>query len=127
MTKATPKSLEEGFGTLTFIGNRTPESQDINDAFCQLSAYRDGAIFLGHWAGQSAWERHPQGDEVVMVVEGSTTLTLRTAEQEISHVLQAGQLIVVPQGTWHRFDTPKAVKLMTVTPQPTDHSLDVPT
>jgi hypothetical protein len=30
----------------------------------------------------------------------------------------------VPQGTWHRFTTPEAVKVLTVSPQPTDHDSD---
>jgi len=31
-------------------------------------------------------------------------------------------MIVVPQGCWHRFHSKTGVRLMTVTPQPTDHS-----
>ena len=41
--------------------------------------------------------------------------------------LAARQLVVVPQGTWHRFETPDSVLVMSVTPQPTDHSTDLPT
>jgi len=33
---------------------------------------------------------------------------------------------VVPQGTWHRFEAPVGVKVMTVTPLPTDHRADRP-
>jgi len=36
------------------------------------------------------------------------------------------QMIIVPQGTWHRFSTPVGVKVMTVTPQPTDHQIEQP-
>ncbi len=36
--------------------------------------------------------------------------------------LKAGMLTVVPQGCWHRFHAPHGVTLLTVTPQPTDHS-----
>ncbi len=126
MSKAEPKSLKDGFSSLTFAPDRTPQSQDLDSAFCELAPYRDGAIFLGHWAGQSEWEIHRVGDEIVMVIEGSTTLTLLIDGCETSHTLEPGQLIVVPTGTWHRFDTPHEVKVMTVTPQPTDHSIDKP-
>jgi len=34
--------------------------------------------------------------------------------------LDEGSLIVVPGGTWHRFET-AGVKILTLTPQPTDH------
>ncbi len=121
-----PRSLSSAFDALTFAPARTPASQDLQAAFCELAAYRDGAVFLGHWAGQSEWEIHRAGDEIVMVVEGRTTLTLLIGGEELSHTLTAGELIVVPQGTWHSFHTPEAVKVMTVTPQPTEHSISRP-
>ena len=36
--------------------------------------------------------------------------------------LTAGMMIIVPQGSWHRFESKTGVQLMTVTPQPTDHT-----
>ena len=30
-------------------------------------------------------------------------------------------LVVVPQGAWHRFESPEGVCLMTATPKPTEH------
>jgi mannose-6-phosphate isomerase-like protein (cupin superfamily) len=30
-------------------------------------------------------------------------------------------VIVVPQNTWHRFEAPDGVSLVTATPQPTEH------
>ena len=124
--KIEAKSLEAAFGSLVFAPSRTPESDDLDSAFCELSSYRDGAIFLGHWAGHSEWEIHRNGDEIVMVIEGSTTLTMLIDGIEVPHTLKPGQLIVVPQSTWHRFDTPEGVKVMTVTPQPTEHSVERP-
>ena len=35
--------------------------------------------------------------------------------------LHPGMIAIVPQGIWHRFDSPDGVTLMTATPQPTDH------
>ena len=57
-----------------------------------------------------------------MVMEGETTIFFRGDGGEHSARLEAGDL-VVPQGTWHRFETPNEVKLLTVTPQPTDHGV----
>jgi len=37
-----------------------------------------------------------------------------------------GELIVVPQGVWHRFETPEGVKVVAVTPKPTDHQVNRP-
>ena len=121
-----PKTLTEAFNKLTFKPDRTPTSTDMDAAFLRLAPYRDGAVFLAHWAGESQWEVHRGGDEIVMVVEGSTTLSMLVDGEEVTHTMVAGQLMVVPAGTWHRFDTPTGVKLMTVTPQPTDHSIERP-
>ena len=126
MNKTAPLSLAEAFQTLVFEPSRSPESEDIAHAFCELSQYRDGAIYLGHWAGRSEWEKHSEGDEIVMVIEGETTLSLLHNGEEVPNTLKAGQILVVPQNTWHRFETPSEVKVLTVTPQPTLHSVERP-
>ncbi len=128
MPKATPISIEAAFERLRFLANRTPESSDEEaaGAFAMLSEYRDGAVFIGHYAGNSQWERHVNGDEFVFVIEGETTLILLVGGKEIPNTLGQGELLVVPENTWHRFETSKAVKIMSVTPQPTDHSIERP-
>jgi len=60
------------------------------------------------------------------VVEGETTLILLVEGKEIPNTLGQGELLVVPKNTWHRFETSKAVKIMSVTPQPTDYSIERP-
>ncbi|MBX2867733.1 MAG: cupin domain-containing protein [Acidiferrobacterales bacterium] len=129
MSKPRVISFADEFVKLSFVGNRTPESrnEDLDGAFATLAPYRDGAIFIGHYAGNSEWERHAQGDEIVYVLEGETTLVLLMADVEEKYLLQSGEFIVVPQNTWHRFETPNGVKVMTATPQPTDHSVTRPT
>lgn len=120
--------LQEAFGALSFMGERRPDTpaEQLQDCFAQLANYRDGAITIGHYAGQSEWERHPQGDEVVMVLEGFTTLFLLQEGKEQAHELRAQGLVIVPQGVWHRFETPEGVKVLTVTPQPSEHQLERP-
>tara|TARA_R110000772_G_scaffold30532_14_gene75740 strand:- start:5474 stop:5869 length:396 start_codon:yes stop_codon:yes gene_type:complete len=128
MTKGTPISIQEGLNKTEFFGNRTPETnpEDFKRAFTILSDYRNGAIFLANYAGNSDWERHANGDEIVYVVEGETTLFLIENSIEKPNILKAGELLVVPENTWHRFETPKGAKVMTITPQPTDHSREWP-
>lgn len=129
MTKRpNPISIAASIAGLDFLPDRSPTSTDAETsrAFSELSKYRDGGIFVGHWAGMSEWERHPVGDELVMVVDGETTLFLHSEGGEQPITLGAGDLAVVPQGTWHRFETPQAVKVLSVTPQPTDHRADPP-
>lgn len=128
MPKSEAISLNKAFEKLEFVGNRTPESSDeqLGGAFAKLAPYRDGAIFIGHYAGNSEWERHPQGDEIVYVLEGETTLVLLDEEGERGNLLRSEEFLIVPQNTWHRFETPNGVKILTATPQPTDHSVRTP-
>ncbi len=128
-----PISITGEFDHLTPLLGRTPTSTDEDraDAFAVLSPYRDGGIYIGHWGeGSSEWERHP-ADEVVAVVEGETTIFLliedeQESEVEVAHTLGPAGLIVVPALTWHRFETPGMVKVITVTPQPGDHQAEHP-
>ena len=116
-------NLKAEFSRLTMLKGRTPTSSeaDREGAFARLAPYRDGAIFSAKFAGTSAWERHPQGDEIVQIVDGATTLHLMTAEGRQSVALSAGMMAVVPQNTWHQFEAPNGVCVMTATPQPTEH------
>jgi len=124
-----PVSIDDAVAGLRFLPDRspftTPEQSD--GVFATLAAYREGGVFIGRWAGTSEWERHTVGDEIVMVLEGATTIFFLTEDGERPADLAARQLVVVPQGTWHRFETPDSVLVMSVTPQPTDHSTDLPT
>ncbi|MEM7020832.1 MAG: cupin domain-containing protein, partial [Pseudomonadota bacterium] len=108
MAKATPISLQNELAELNFFGNRTPGSinEDRADHFAKLAEYRDGGIFVTHYAGNSEWERHANGDEIVMVVEGETTLILLLNDEEVANTLKAGEFLVVPGNIWHRFETP---------------------
>lgn len=129
MSKISKKPLENFFAGLEYLPNRTPDmafSGGAEKAFAELSKYRDGAIYIGHYSGNSEWERHSSGDEIVMVLEGSTTLVLLIDEKEEKVQLNMCELIVVPKNTWHRFEQSRNLKVMTVTPQPTDHNLERP-
>ena len=55
---------------LTMLRGRTPVTveEQRTDAIVRLAPYRDGNIFASKFAGDSGWERHPQGDERVQIV-----------------------------------------------------------
>ena len=91
-----------------------------------LAVCQSGGVFVGYWAGASEWERHNAGDEIVMVAEGETTIYFLVDNDERAATLGAGDLVIVPQGVWHRFETAVGVKLMSITPQPTDHAAQRP-
>jgi quercetin dioxygenase-like cupin family protein len=115
--------LKAEFAQLKLLQERTPTSSeaDRKGAFATLATYRDGGVFAAKFAGTSAWERHPQGDEIVHIVDGATTLHLITDQGRQSMALNAGMFTIVPRNTWHQFVAPEGVCVMTVTPQPTTH------
>ncbi|MEM7172039.1 MAG: cupin domain-containing protein [Pseudomonadota bacterium] len=115
------KSELEG---LPVLRGRSPETtaEEARASFTTLADFRDGGIFAGSFEGQSPWERHQKGDEIVQVLEGAAELTILTNDGPEVLELKAGMMTVVPQGCWHRFCAPEGVTVMTATPQPTDHS-----
>ena len=117
--------LKGKLGAMPMMRGRRPESTEAErkatGAFVTLAPYRDGNIYSAKFSGDAAWERHPNGDELVQIVDGSTTLHLMTDEGLQSHELKAGMVAVVPQNTWHRFHAPKGVSIITATPRPTEH------
>ncbi len=62
------------------------------------------------------WERHPAGDEILVLLSGELELVLRTARGERHTQLKAGQAFVVPKGLWHRGIVHKPGELMFITP-----------
>lgn len=115
--------LNAEFAQLRTLEDRTPTTNAAarRDSFSALLPYRDGAVFAAKFSGKGAWERHPQGDEIVQIVAGETTLRLITAAGRETLALKAGMLIVVPQNAWHQFEAPNGVSVVTATPQPTEH------
>ncbi len=115
--------IEAAFSSLTVLRNRTPTSSgpDVDAAFDRLADTENGGVFAASFQGTSAWERHPNGDELVQVLKGHATVTILDGNDESTLRMDAGSFVVVPRGAWHRFEAPEGVQVMTMTPQPTDH------
>src|SRR5262245_14712973 len=99
------------------LRGRRPEMTETErrgtGAFATLAPFRDGNIFSARFAGAGAWERHPNGDELVQIVDGATIVHFMTEAGPQSYALKAGMMVIVPQGTWHRFVSTDGVTLMT--------------
>ena len=117
--------LNAAVGKLSMLQGRRPEMTEAerkaSGAFATLAPFRGGNIFSAKFSGDGAWERHPNGDELVQVVAGSTTLHIMMEDGPQSYRLTAGMVVIVPQGAWHRFHSPEGVSLVTATPKPTEH------
>ena len=85
---------------LPILHGRRPDTPEDEAAksFATLAACRDGGVFAGSFDGESEWERHANGDELVQVLAGETTLTILTADGRETLTMSSGMLTVVPQG-----------------------------
>ena len=54
--------------------------------------------FDADWA---VWEMHPEGDELVYVLEGHATLVLELPEGVHEEEIRDRGAVVVPRGVWH--------------------------
>lgn len=120
-----PIDVKTTLAALPFLHGRGKHTTDAEKSasFTTMSPYRDGGVFGGSFSGQSQWERHQKGDEIVYVLDGATTLTLVEDDNAEPQLLEmkAGMMVVIPQGCWHLFQSSDGVTIMTITPQPTEH------
>ncbi len=91
--------------------------------FHNLAAFNDGAVGV-FWcgAGTSPWERHPDDDEFLQVIEGEVVITVLTDTDSVDTAVAAGSAFVVPKGLWHRQHIPERAKELYVTPGASEHS-----
>lgn len=54
------------------------------------------------FSGQTPWERHPDGDELLQVLEGGVEVEVLTDDGSVRRTVAKGEVFVVPRGLWHR-------------------------
>jgi len=71
----------------------------------------------------SSWERHPAGDEIVLLLSGRTDFRLETpAGEETLHLEEPGAYAVIPAGLWHTAIPQGVAKVLFITPgEGTEH------
>jgi mannose-6-phosphate isomerase-like protein (cupin superfamily) len=74
-----------------------------------------------------AWERHPAGDEIVVLLSGRVEMVMRKdGNDECVSLTEPGSFVVVPAGTWHTARTSVATRMLFVTPgEGTEHRTEV--
>lgn len=69
----------------------------------------EGRLVSMHTFSESwdTWEMHPKGDELVLCLDGSVTLTQEHLDgKTTTTTLAAGQAVVNKPGVWHTADVP---------------------
>ena len=65
----------------------------------------------------SMWERHPAGEELVMLLSGEATLVLEESGQERSiEFTNPGAYVLVPRNVWHTARTAVPTTMLFLTP-----------
>lgn len=79
-------------------------------------------IALGEISADSlpphAGERHPDGDEILILVSGRISVHLELPDGDATVEVGAGEALVVPRGVWHLIDVIEAGQLVNITPGP---------
>ena len=116
--------LNAEFAKLDMLRGRTPQTtaaeREEGRALARVAPYRDGTVFIAKFAGSGVWERHPKGDEIVQIFDGTTALYVVIDSHPQAFTLSAGAFVIIPKGAWHRFESADGVSLMTATPQPSE-------
>lgn len=97
-------------------------SEDDKASFWIPESFNQGMFWVGRFSGQSPWERHPDGDELLHVLEGEVEVTVWTDDGLVHTTVPAGSVFVVPRGLWHRQIAWEAVTQVGATPGTTEHS-----
>lgn len=77
------------------------------------------SVRLGHLDGEGPWQRHPEGDALLQVLDGEVDISLLAMIGLVREHLPAGSLYVVPRGLWYRLAA-KAASLLAVLPEKGD-------
>jgi len=99
-------------------------AHDLRDAvkdLPQLEMRRLGTldratIGVFRFTGQAPWERHPDGDELIVVLDGGGEITVLGEGEPIRAELRPGRLFVCPRGLWHRPVATPSMTALYVTP-----------
>lgn len=97
------------------IAADTTESE-ANAAMRSIGWLNDRMLGVIRFSGQTPWERHPDGDELLHVLDGEVLITVLTDSGRHEIAARSGSVFVCPQGLWHRQYAPEGVTLLYGTP-----------
>src|SRR5208282_941472 len=99
---------------LTITADTTGEEADA--AVRQVAKIGNLTLGVMSYSGLTPWERHPDGDELLLALDGEVEVTVLTDEGPVQRKLRAGEVFVCPQGLWHRQLAKRSVSMLYGTP-----------
>ncbi|MCB1753980.1 MAG: cupin [Gammaproteobacteria bacterium] len=72
------------------------------------------------------WEKHPAGDEIVVLLSGAVRMVLNhESGEEVIELTESGAYAVIPADTWHTAYVNTPCKMLFITPgEGTEHRSD---
>lgn len=108
------------------LGARSTPLPDFEWSSDYLEAYEqrfaadgdDGRLVtIGHNAASwTTWERHPAGEEIVVLLSGRVDLIQRIGDTERRLAMRPGQAVINPTGVWHTTDVLEPGDALFITP-----------
>jgi len=95
--------------------SRVTTEAEAMAAMRPLGMLNQGLLGVTCFCGRTPWERHPDGDELLYVLEGRVEVTVLADEGPHVETVPAGSLFVVPRGLWHRQHAEQTVRLLFAT------------
>lgn len=101
--KLTTYDLRAAQRDLPYLAITTSTTGEEADAAVRnIMAFNQLTLGLMRFSGQTPWERHPGGDELLYCLDGEVEITTLTDDGPVQRTLRAGSVFVCPQGLWHR-------------------------
>ncbi len=106
-----------GLGTLALT--RETSEAEANGAVRELGRLEDRLVGVMRFSGETPWERHPAGDELLHVLDGEVDVTVLGDAGPVQVSVAAGGVFVCPRGLWHRQRPKRAATVLFATPTAT--------
>jgi PhnB protein len=85
---------------LTITESTTGEEADA--AVRHVARLDELTLGVMSYTGQTPWERHPDGDELLFALDGEVEVTVLTDDGPVRETVRKGSAFVCPRGLWHR-------------------------
>ena len=89
------------------------------------SAFNGGSVEICRTtAGMLPWQRCPNQDTLLHMLEGKTVVTVQSDEGSDNYILEAGEMLIIPRGRWYQQDFDRRSVQMCITPAETEQSTE---
>ena len=98
--------------------SQVPVGPDFWERIDERPELHEGRLltFFHLGPGNVHWEMHPAGDEILILVSGTTAIVLEEGKARRRIQLRAGEAFIVPRGVWHAFEVSEPGDLLAITP-----------